>query len=958
MIPRPLRRAGLVAALSGGATLAAEVLGARLLRMLLGSAGIALSGTVAGSLGGLGLGAWLASRALRDGRVSPGALARRVSLALWAFATLAPTLSALCAVPFARALVALSSLSPLAGDAARLLLALALTALPGALAGAVYPCAVALSEGEEAEATAFTGALSSLGAAVFALAAVFLVAPELGVASTLRGAALAWLVAAWVVRRDREKTPAAQGDTSLEDPPAPRALVGALALTGFASTALNLSLTRLAELSFGPSAYALAAATAAHVTALAAGELLAFAWARRAPVADVDDARRRWSSTLFGAAVAAALTLPAAMSLPRWTGGLLTGGVRHVGPLWAGAVAGVTLLALPTVACVGASMAFAARALSARGGGDGNGRMLAAMSAGNVLGALLAPTALMPALRVEGALAVCAASLALGWSIVSSRSLSRRAIGAVAVCAGALLGVYRARLDPGSVLDGPFLYAGSTRLELGAVVWRRDGREGTVAVRRAPTGAVMLQINGKVDATSDGDAATQTVVGLLPVALARDPRDVLVIGLGSGMTADAVRGVEGVRRVRVLELVPEVVDAARRDFRAANHAVLDDPRVRVEASDAAHALRGMTETWDVIVSEPSNPWVTGMSDLFTREAFEAARARLRPGGTFGAWFHAYSTDAQTVAAIVETFRGVFPRATLVEVGAGVDYLLIGGREPWSVDLDVALRRLHGEAPAAMLARAGVDNDAALLARFLSGPRGVAAVAAGGETLRATDLRLEFRAPRLLYRDARAEVFARFDRVQDLPLAGLVRDAGPGSTWLRLVDGSDPAREAAMHLRRMAIAEDARDYRAALAEGELAVGLRPGDLLTRTRLARLYLHRALQKHRARDSGGAEADLTTVVELRPHVAERFRALVLLCDLALRRHDARRALARADEALLIARAAGEPAPELYVRRAEALAGLGAPQAAAEALDRAIEETRDPARRDALRALRQGRR
>lgn len=924
--------------------------------MLLGSAGLALSGTVAGALGGLGLGAWLASRALREGRLEARTIVLRACVTLWLFATLAPTLASLCAIPFARALVAVSTLSATGGDLARLALGVSLTLLPGALAGAVYPCAVALSEGEEAEATAFTGALSSLAAALFALVAVFVAAPELGVATTLRGASLAWLVAAWIAGRSEAKPIAAQKDLITDGAGRGGVLFASLLLTGLASTTLNLALTRLAELSFGPSAYALAAATAAHVTALAAGELAAFGWTQRHAVVSAADARRRWGQALAGAMAAATVTLPAAMSLPRWTGGFLAGGVRDVTPLWMGAIAGVTLLALPTIACVGASMAFAARALSARGGGDGNARMLLAMSVGNVLGALLTPTALMPAVRVEGALAVCALCLAGAWAMVSPKPLPRRAIGVAVVILGALWGVRRARQDAGGVLDGPFLYAGSTRLELGAVVWRRDGREATVAVRRAPTGAVILQINGKVDATSDGDAATQTVVGLLPVAFARDPRRVLVIGLGSGMTADAARSVEGVRSVRVLELVPEVVEAARRDFREANHAVLSDSRVRVEARDAAHALRGMTETFDAIVSEPSNPWVTGMSDLFTREAFLAARARLSPGGTFGAWFHAYSTDAESVASIVETFRGVFPRATLVEVGAGVDYLLVGGREPWSVDLDEALRRLHGSAPEAMLRRAGIDSDTALIARFLTGPRGVAAIARGGETLRATDLRLEFRAPRLLYRDARAEVFARFDRVQDLPLAGLVRDGGPGSTWLRLVEGSDPSREASMHLRRMAIAEDARDYPAAISAGELAVGLRPDDLLTRTRLARLYLHRALQRHRARDPGGAEADLNTVVELRPHVAERFRALVLLCDLALRRHDPRHALARVDEALLIARAAGEPAPELYVRRAEALAGLNAPQAAAEALDRAIQETQDPQRRSALRALRGG--
>lgn len=957
MIQKPLGRVGLIAALTGGATLAAEVLGARLLRMLLGSAGLALAGAVAGVLGGIGLGAWWTGRALAQGRLRPGAVLRYGSVALWAFATVAPGLSALLATPIARALVGVSERAPLAGDVLRVALGVALTLGPGALAGSAYPSVVALSARGEAEGTAFTGALSSLGAAVFALLAVFVLAPAMGVATTLRVVALGWVAAAALARGlpDPALDPVAPQGISRDD----RRDIAALLLAGLASTTWNLGLTRLAELSFGPSAYALAAATAAHVTALAAGELGAFIALRRRAVAGRDEARARWSRAVAAGAACAAATIPLAMSLPRWTGGFLAGGVRDVNALWAGAVAGVTALALPTVACIGATMAFAARA---RAGGDarqgeGNGRMLAAMGAGNVLGALLTPTALMPALRVEGTLALAAMLLAGAWAFVSRITLPRKAIGlalAGAVCALAVRGAWR---DPAGVLDGPFLYAGAESLDLGAVVWRRDGREGTVAVRRDPTGAVILQINGKVDATSAGDAATQTVVGLLPTALAQRPRDALVIGLGSGMTADAVRAVPGVRRVRVLELVPEVLRAARVDFRAANHAVLDDPRVRVDAQDAAHTLRGTRETWDVIVSEPSNPWVAGMSDLFTREAFLAARERLRPGGTMGAWFHAYSTDAETVASIVETFRGVFPRAALVEVGPGSDYLLVGGREPWSVDLDVALERLRAEAPRAMLLRAGIDSDAALVARFLSGPRGVAAVGAGGEVLRASDLRLEFRAPRLLYRDARAEVFARFDRIQDLPLAGLVTRSAAGSTWLRLLDEGDAAREAAMHLRRMAVAEDEREYPRAIHEGELAVGLRPDDLLTRTRLARLYLLRAYHRRRARDPGGAEADLTTVIELRPHVTERFRALVMLGELALFRRDGRRAFARYDEALAIARAAGEPSPELHVRKAEALAMLGAPQAAAAELDLAIRLTRDPRRRRELEAVRRPR-
>ena len=243
-----------------------------------------------------------------------------------------------------------------------------------------------------------------------------------------------------------------------------------------------------------------------------------------------------------------------------------------------------------------------------------------------------------------------------------------------------------------------------------------------------------------------------------------------------------------------------------------------------------------------------------------------------------------------------------------------------------------------------------------MARFLAGPRGVASVGEGAEVLSARDLVLEFRAPSLLYRDATAEIFARFARVQDLPLAGLVLDASPGGTWLRTLDESEPMREAGAHLRSMVLAERAGEISRAIREGELAAGLVPTDELHRTRVARLYLQRAALRRRGRDPGGAEADLTEALALRPQVSERFRALVALGDLANRRRDGSRAWTRFSEALDIARAAGQPAPELHVRRAEALAIIGAPADAARELEIAIRETTDPARRMQLRRLLQG--
>ncbi len=365
-------------------------------------------------------------------------------------------------------------------------------------------------------------------------------------------------------------------------------------------------------------------------------------------------------------------------------------------------------------------------------------------------------------------------------------------------------------------------------------------------------------------------------------------------------------------------------------------------------------LRGTSRRYDAIVSEPSNPWVAGMSDLFTREAFEAARERLKPGGAFGAWFHAYSTSADVVASIVATFRAVFPRATVVEITPGQDYLLVGLRDG-ALDLDVFLRRLEDPTVSRLLRSAGVNDSTALFARFVAGTRGVEAIAGDAPVMRASDLSLEFRAPSLLYRDATADVFALFARVDDLPLAGMVSDASQGGAWMRLLDESESRREAVTHTRAMVLAERQGDGARALREGELAVGYDPRDPMPRAVLARLYIARAMRAA-PRDPGSAEQDLTAALELNPPVAERFRALVKLGDLASRRRDGRRALSRYTEALAVAREMGEEVPELHVRVAEVLAMLRAPEQAAEELDRAISSMPEGARRRSLEALREG--
>jgi hypothetical protein len=393
--PRTARAVTALVALSGGATLAAEVLGSRLLRPLLGSTAVAQTGAVAGLLGSLGLGAWLTGRGLAEGTLQPArTLARsHALLALWCLVG-APASVAL-ATPSARVLVGLDLRAPALATVVRVALALGVTALPGALAGSLYPCAVALLRRGAGAGTAWTGAVSSFAAAASVLVAVFALAPLLGVGVTMTLLAGVYALVAVSARRLVR---------TLDEPPAPfrlRALFhpagwspgdartyAPWVLLGLASTGWQVSLSRVGVLSLGPSAYGLAAVTAGHVFALAAGEALAYRAVGDglSPAA----ARQRGGRLAVWGGFVSALCVPLVLAMPAAVERALSGGVPSLVGLWSMGVGALVLAAAPVAATVGAVMAHAARSLAtgdASADGAANGKVLLATAAGNVLGA-------------------------------------------------------------------------------------------------------------------------------------------------------------------------------------------------------------------------------------------------------------------------------------------------------------------------------------------------------------------------------------------------------------------------------------------------------------------------------------------------------------------------------------------------------------------------------------------
>jgi Flp pilus assembly protein TadD len=240
---------------------------------------------------------------------------------------------------------------------------------------------------------------------------------------------------------------------------------------------------------------------------------------------------------------------------------------------------------------------------------------------------------------------------------------------------------------------------------------------------------------------------TQKLLAHLPLLLHPSPRRVCVIGLGSGVTLGASL-THPVERVDVVEISPEVVEASSL-FAAENHNALNDPRTELIVGDGRSHLLLSTEQYDVIISEPSNPWMAGVATLFTREFFLAARARLAPGGILMQWAHTYSISDADLRSIVATFASVFPDGSAWLV-AESDLLLVGATGP-IVALDHGISAAWSRPGVATdLAEAAVRDPFSVLSLYVAGGGELQNYA--GDALVQTDdrLLLEYSAPRTMY----------------------------------------------------------------------------------------------------------------------------------------------------------------------------------------------------------------
>jgi spermidine synthase len=276
------------------------------------------------------------------------------------------------------------------------------------------------------------------------------------------------------------------------------------------------------------------------------------------------------------------------------------------------------------------------------------------------------------------------------------------------------------------------------------IVYFRDGLNANISVAR--TGDyIALRTNGKVDA-SNRDATTQLLLGHL-AALARPPRRVLLVGFGSGMTASALVSYPELERLDVVEIEPAVVGAAPL-FAQLNHNVLLDPRVHVTFDDARNFLFTTPGTYDLIISEPSNPWIAGVATLFTREFYAAVRGRLAPDGVFVQWMQAYSLYPHDLRMLFATFLSEFHGATLWH-GDAPDLILMAPGPPSREILQRArdlfgVPRLYQD-----FAQLGMKEAEGLFGFYVLDDEGLRKFSAGAQMNTDDRTLLEYHAPRSL-----------------------------------------------------------------------------------------------------------------------------------------------------------------------------------------------------------------
>lgn len=561
--------------------------------------------------------------------------------------------------------------------------------------------------------------------------------------------------------RTKHAAAAADGKMAFaEADPASGVIYVTIALSGLSALGAEVVWTRLLSLMLGATVYTFSIILAVFLIGLGIGSSVGSYLSRRLEVPRI--ALGRCQMLLAGAIAWTALML--ARSLPYWPvnpslsiSPVFTFQIDLARCLWA---------ILPAACLWGASFPLALAAVSSRGQDPGRlvGGVYAANTIGAITGALLFGLVVIPrmgtqqAQRLLIALAATAALLVLAWPAEEEGSSGNKrgqgasgTAGTLSVAGFTLIAAVLiwtvAPIPPGVVGYGRFF---PTYTSLPNFLYVGEGMNASIAVSELSNGVRNFHVSGKVEASTEPqDMRLQVMLGNLPAMLHRQPRSVLIVGFGAGVTAGSFVPYPGIQRIVICEIEPLIPQVVSKYFSGENHNVLNDPRVEVVYDDARHYILTTHEKFDIITSDPIHPWVKGAATLYTKEYFELVRNHLNPGGLVTQWVPLYESNSDVVKSELATFMSVFPDAAVwgnTNSGMGYDTVLLGQAETSKVDFGEIQARFarpdYADVRQALLA-GGFKSPVELLGTYAGRGADLKAWLADAQINRDRDLRLQY-----------------------------------------------------------------------------------------------------------------------------------------------------------------------------------------------------------------------
>ena len=792
---------------SGAAGLVYELVWVRELIFVFGGTTYAITTVLVAFMGGLGLGSYVAGRYCHRLQ-RPEKIYGLLEICIGLYVLAVPLLLSIVE-PAYRALYPHVASSPWLLTVFRFVASALILIIPTTIMGATLPILVryvTLQGGAFGRSVGRLYGINTLGAVVGVASAGFWLLPTFGLTATTRLGAVVNILIGLAARTLLRQTAASPSGVSVPSktkqttqPAAFHAsegvrkllLVG-FAVSGFAAMVYQITWTRALVMSLGSSTYAFTCILAAFILGLALGSLAIARW--------VD----RWRNPVlvFGLleliiGLVAVVIVPIHGQVPYMAQYLIRNYAENYNTLLAWQFLLVIAITFVPTFLMGAIFPLVTRSLANVGEDPGaaTGRAYAINTIGTITGSFLAGFILIRSnvLGVQNSIVLASILNGLVGAalVIRARSDTGVPIGRrlVVPVVGLLLilavGLGTGRWDRRLLNTAPYLNRFSIEqyMQSNEIKYFAEGIDLTVAVTQAvgnPDG-LSITINGKPDASTNmTDMTNMFLTGHLPALINPNGKAACIVGLGSGMTVAAVACHPSYEHIDAIEISEDVIEAARFFDPYTNNALNDDPHVHIIRADGRNHLLLTDQKYDLILSEPPNLWMAGVSNLFTREYFELGQQRLADNGLMAVWLHSYSMVVSDFQIVIKTLFDVFDHVSLWELSEA-DYLMIASDHPQKIDLKNFADRFSSPKTRADLYRLGIQRPAQLLGKYIVSDDALRSWAVTAPIHTDDNALLEFSAPLSLYRGTAHDITQEFYRLQLSVLDELVSGSPPPST---------------------------------------------------------------------------------------------------------------------------------------------------------------------------------